>query len=116
MGRKRKTLNEYCAQYPDRRLKSLRQDEAGLSALPSSDSEFSCAEPEAGERELRVQIISAEEGEKKDGRKKRKGGRKKRKGGRKKRKGEGEAATTTAAAQEVVVPGPQSVWTPGLGG
>ncbi|MGH0131522.1 UNVERIFIED_CONTAM: hypothetical protein FKN15_060151 [Acipenser sinensis] len=44
-----------------------------------------------------------------------KDGRKKRKGGRKKRKGEGEAAATTAAVQEVVVPGPQSVWTPGLG-
>ncbi|MGH0178277.1 UNVERIFIED_CONTAM: hypothetical protein FKN15_077061 [Acipenser sinensis] len=47
MGRKRKTLNEYCAQYPDRRLKSPLPDEAGPSALPSSDSEFSCAE--AGE-------------------------------------------------------------------
>ncbi|MGH0151617.1 UNVERIFIED_CONTAM: hypothetical protein FKN15_037057 [Acipenser sinensis] len=35
MGRKRKTLNEYCAQYPGRRLKSPWQDEAGLSALPS---------------------------------------------------------------------------------
>ncbi|MGH0171134.1 UNVERIFIED_CONTAM: hypothetical protein FKN15_060576 [Acipenser sinensis] len=34
MGRKRKTLNEYCAQYPDRRLKSPRQDVAGQSALP----------------------------------------------------------------------------------
>ncbi|MGH0134576.1 UNVERIFIED_CONTAM: hypothetical protein FKN15_031047 [Acipenser sinensis] len=34
MGRKRKTLNEYCAQYPERRLKSPWQDEAGPSALP----------------------------------------------------------------------------------
>ncbi|MGH0125860.1 UNVERIFIED_CONTAM: hypothetical protein FKN15_074280 [Acipenser sinensis] len=56
-----------------------------------------------------VFVCGEEEGEKKDG-------RKKRKGVRKKRKGEGEAATTTAAAQEVVVPGPQSVGTPGLGG
>ncbi|MGH0135079.1 UNVERIFIED_CONTAM: hypothetical protein FKN15_013459 [Acipenser sinensis] len=31
-------LNEYCGQFPDRRLKSPRQDEAGLSALPSNDS------------------------------------------------------------------------------
>ncbi|MGH0165661.1 UNVERIFIED_CONTAM: hypothetical protein FKN15_049372 [Acipenser sinensis] len=37
MGRKRKTLNAYCAQYPDRWLKSPRQDEAGQSALHSSD-------------------------------------------------------------------------------
>ncbi|MGH0177405.1 UNVERIFIED_CONTAM: hypothetical protein FKN15_075117 [Acipenser sinensis] len=34
MERKRKTLNEYCARYPDRRQKSQSQDEAGLSALP----------------------------------------------------------------------------------
>ncbi|MGH0166089.1 UNVERIFIED_CONTAM: hypothetical protein FKN15_050298 [Acipenser sinensis] len=47
MGRKRKTRNEYCAEYPGRRPKSPRQDEAGLSALPSSDSESGCAE--AGE-------------------------------------------------------------------
>ncbi|MGH0119789.1 UNVERIFIED_CONTAM: hypothetical protein FKN15_025668 [Acipenser sinensis] len=33
MGRMRKTLYEYCAQYPDRRQKSPWQDEAGPSAL-----------------------------------------------------------------------------------
>ncbi|MGH0168224.1 UNVERIFIED_CONTAM: hypothetical protein FKN15_057540 [Acipenser sinensis] len=47
MGCKRKTLNEYCAQYPSRRLKSPWQDEAGLSALSSSDSESSCAEADS---------------------------------------------------------------------
>ncbi|MGH0123137.1 UNVERIFIED_CONTAM: hypothetical protein FKN15_022069 [Acipenser sinensis] len=48
MGRKRKTLNEYCAQYPDRRLKSPRQDEAGPSAFHSSPAVLSLKQERGG--------------------------------------------------------------------